>query len=361
MQRDPITIDEAEQALGFIDPNITREEWVRVGMALKSEYGEEGFALFDTWSADGVSYDKANLKTTWRSIKAGGSVTIGTLIAMGTEGGWERQRKEMPAEERARLGAARDLRRKQLEEQAVAEAAEEAAWYERVSAVCMALADKYLAPSGRSGYLTAKKVPAFGLLFVPRGIVVVTYITEQRIEIISGKDQVSNFFNRRKSGEIDPETTTFLYLKYGTIAVPMRDADGKLWSMQFINEQGTKLFPKFGRKKGLYHLVADTGTIRAPEYHLIEPPPVLAQAEGYSTAASIHMATGWPVAVAFDAGNMLPVAAALRGVYPDADFLLCGDNDQHNKKNAGLEGARAAAEAVGGCPVVPEFKAGLAA
>jgi putative DNA primase/helicase len=38
-------------------------------------------------------------------------------------------------------------------------------------------------------------------------------------------------------------------------------------------------------------------------------------AEGYATA-SLHEATGHPVAVAFDAGNLVHVAKALRALYP---------------------------------------------
>ena len=39
-------------------------------------------------------------------------------------------------------------------------------------------------------------------------------------------------------------------------------------------------------------------------------------AEGYATAASLHEATGLPVIVAFDAGNLLPVAQAIHKRYP---------------------------------------------
>ena len=39
---------------------------------------------------------------------------------------------------------------------------------------------------------------------------------------------------------------------------------------------------------------------------------MLLVAEGYATAASLHEATGYPVAVAFDAGNLAHVTKALR-------------------------------------------------
>ena len=46
------------------------------------------------------------------------------------------------------------------------------------------------------------------------------------------------------------------------------------------------------------------------------PDGLILIAEGYATAASLHQATGHPVAVAFDAGSLAPVSAALRKLIP---------------------------------------------
>ncbi|WP_343870589.1 toprim domain-containing protein, partial [Caenispirillum bisanense] len=91
-------------------------------------------------------------------------------------------------------------------------------------------------------------------------------------------------------------------------------------------------------------------------YHPIDPDRMLGVgptiiAEGYATAASLHTATGRPVVVAFDAGNLKPVAEALRAKYPSADLIIAADDDHHlearNKPNTGIERATAAAELVG--------------
>lgn len=50
-------------------------------------------------------------------------------------------------------------------------------------------------------------------------------------------------------------------------------------------------------------------------------------AEGYATAASMYEATGLPVVCAFDAGNLAPVAEALRKRYRKAKILICADDD----------------------------------
>lgn len=76
------------------------------------------------------------------------------------------------------------------------------------------------------------------------------------------------------------------------------------------------------------------------------------------------MATEKPVAVAFDAGNLEPVAKKLRGKFPNAVITICADNDhQHTRHtpegvepwNKGVELAQKAAQEVGGKVVVPSF------
>ena len=87
----------------------------------------------------------------------------------------------------------------------------------------------------------------------------------------------------------------------------------------------------------------------------LEPRREILLAEGYATGATLFKATGLPVAVAFDAGNLKPVAEALKKQFPSADIVVCADNDHVNKVNVGLEKAQAAAQAVGGRVVFPEF------
>lgn len=79
---------EIQSALQTISPDLPREEWVKVGMAIKSELGEAGFSLFDEWSTLGQSYRESDCRSTWRSIDAEGGISIGTLFAMAKEGGW---------------------------------------------------------------------------------------------------------------------------------------------------------------------------------------------------------------------------------------------------------------------------------
>ncbi len=84
---------------------------------------------------------------------------------------------------------------------------------------------------------------------------------------------------------------------------------------------------------------------------------VVCVAEGFATGATIHEATGHSVAVAFSAGNLEPVARALRARLPDANLIVCADDDAATDGNPGMSKAKAAALAVGGKLAIPTFGA----
>ncbi|MBL4558296.1 MAG: toprim domain-containing protein [Rhodobacteraceae bacterium] len=90
---------------------------------------------------------------------------------------------------------------------------------------------------------------------------------------------------------------------------------------------------------------------------LLEEPtgPVLI-CEGWATGASLHIATGHTVIAAMDAGNLMPVAEALRARFPEADLVLVADNDEKPDRdgNPGVEAARKVALAVDGRLAVPD-------
>ena len=134
----------------------------------------------------------------------------------------------------------------------------------------------------------------------------------------------------------------------GVLLVPMRSPSGTLHSLQAIYPDKVdgrdKDFLPHGEKAGKFHLIGE----------LAEGLP-LCVAEGYATGASIHQATGWPVAVAFDAGSLEPVARALREANPGARFIICADDDHRTVGNPGRSKAEAAARAVGGVLAVPVF------
>ena len=126
------------------------------------------------------------------------------------------------------------------------------------------------------------------------------------------------------------------------LVVPVRDSDGVLHSLQFIGADGSKRFLTGGRKAGCYAVIGAPGD-------------VLCIAEGAATGISSHHAAGHAVVLAFDAGNLLLVARALREKYPGARLIVLADNDQFTDGNPGLTKATATARAVGALLAIPDF------
>jgi putative DNA primase/helicase len=142
--------------------------------------------------------------------------------------------------------------------------------------------------------------------------------------------------------------------------VPVSRIDGELVGLQFIAPDGSKKFLTGTPKRGAFHLIGSIGMgadDSSPTLLIADDSsPTLLIAEGYATAASLHMATGLPVAVAFDAGNLLPVGQALRAKWPEHRLVFCADDDTETEGNPGVTKATKAAQAVGGVVAVPKFE-----
>lgn len=102
------------------------------------------------------------------------------------------------------------------------------------------------------------------------------------------------------------------------LVTPARDADGKVWTLQYIPADPTKIkmFEKGGQKTGNFNLL---GTLDAADSVLF--------AEGYATAASLHVATGLPVVEVFDSGNIDAVMRTLKPKLGGRALVMCGDDD----------------------------------
>ena len=132
-------------------------------------------------------------------------------------------------------------------------------------------------------------------------------------------------------------------LHQGALVIPVRSG-GELHSLQFIAEDGGKRFLSGGQVTGGYFSI---GTIKGAG--------ALCIAEGFATGSTIHQATGYPVAVAFNAGNLEPVAKAMRRKLSGLPIILCADDDADTRGNPGLTKANHAALAIGAKVTVPNF------
>jgi len=159
-----------------------------------------------------------------------------------------------------------------------------------------------------------------------------------------------DYFARKKIPELYG-TKTRLTHQGRAILVPMRDVEGELHGVQTIYSDGSKYFQSGQRIMGCFHVVGDD---------LLDGNNVYI-CEGYSTATSIHQAIGRPVVVAFNSGNLASVAKEIKAKYTKSPIIICGDDDQFNKRpdgepyNAGREEAEKACSAVLGAVVFPDF------
>ena len=64
-----ITPELIRSALLYVSANLPRDEWARVGMAIKSEFADgTGLDLFTEWSETADGYDLKATRSTWQSI-----------------------------------------------------------------------------------------------------------------------------------------------------------------------------------------------------------------------------------------------------------------------------------------------------
>ena len=122
-------------------------------------------------------------------------------------------------------------------------------------------------------------------------------------------------------------------------------------NVQTIDASGEKRFLYGAKKLDLFHLIG--GPVQAGRSLFV--------AEGYATGATVHEATGAPVAVAIDTSNLGPAARALRAAHPDVEIAMAADNDAHlplrpeprTRPNAGMVKALEAAAEVRARVVAP--------
>lgn len=101
-----------------------------------------------------------------------------------------------------------------------------------------------------------------------------------------------------------------------SLMIPMQNARGDLWNVQFVHPDGTKRYLKGGMTKSLFAFI---GEIKETGRIFI--------AEGFATGGTVHQLTGKPCMIAFSASNLPAVALTVRGAFPQAEIVLAADDD----------------------------------
>lgn len=294
-----------EQALNFIPANV-RDIWLRCGMAIKSALGDEGFDPWDRWSATDDSYQAHAAAASWKSFSKSGGIGIGTLFHIAKQYGYKHNTSYKPASLTPEEVAQRAVNCK--------------AGIELLASQRKAAADKAKA---------LWNVPASALEATQPPIADHSYLKRKGIQPHGAKV----YYGSLTIGGMDCN---------GALMIPMM-LDGTISSLQFISCEGQKRFLSGGEKGG--YLIG-----------IVEAGQPICIAEGFATSASIHEATGYPVIVAFDAGNLLKMAKEIRVAYPEARIVLCADDDE---SGTGLRKASEAAQVVNGILALPVFSEGV--
>ena len=77
-----------EDMLNSISPDVCYQDWIEIGMALKS--AGASLAVWDNWSKGSAKYKKNDCRTHWQSFRNSG-ITIGTLVHHAQLNGWEKK------------------------------------------------------------------------------------------------------------------------------------------------------------------------------------------------------------------------------------------------------------------------------
>jgi len=202
----PASYSEIERALYFVPADIDRDDWIKIGAALKSE--GDYFELFNQWSSNADNYKAKDCQNQWRSFKHG-VINIGTLFHYAKQNGYVAEKSDIKPDYQA-------IAKRKAESQAqAAEQAKTAANLAKEAAKKCAeiFATAPDAPANHP-YLLRKQIPATGL-------------------------------------KID---------KYNNLLIPVFNSDNQIISLQTISPEGKKLFKKDSATKGGFLLIGEIYT-----------------------------------------------------------------------------------------------------
>ena len=300
------------EALSFI-PASDRDLWVKMGMAVKSEFGDDGFQIWDSWSQGDRSYNSKDSQATWKSIKASGGITIRSLFKEAKDRRWvddprSLTSKEITSQVQPKASDRIPLMQSELERIETARKAEAI-----LGVSTEALADH--------PYLVLKQVSP----------------TETLREIDASVATKILGYPPSSGGEL---------LRGRLLVVPITQED-RVSTLELIDGDKRKsALQGRGTKAGGYW-----STVRLPEAG--DADLTLLIGEGVATTISAGESTRFIGIAALSSGNLIAVAKAMRNRYPAAKLVILadlvkstGEPDQH---------ATEAASAVGGVLAVPNF------
>lgn len=135
------------------------------------------------------------------------------------------------------------------------------------------------------------------------------------------------------------------------LAIPLRNINGDIQSIQWIDSNGEKRFLQDAFIKGAFFSVG-LDLLTQEQFHNA---PILI-GEGYATVATVHELTGFPCVAAMTCHNIKLVAETINAKFPLHKIIFLADNDHLTDGNPGLSCANEACSSIRNSSVVfPEF------
>lgn len=318
---EPLDLATLQNMLNYISADVARDEWVKLLMGIKSEFGDGGMDVAMAWSATASNYSLNGFKATWRSIRAGGAVTIASLVLEAVNNGYKFA--PISKTEKKRLKAEHNARAKQRKLEATQEQIRREEGYKQAEQRAVDMLSRVPCASPLHPYYFKKGISE-DVKSLPRKVCM-----NGTALIVP----VMHFDDEFNSGEFNQRF--------------------KVSSLQFIEQDGTKLFLKGGRLKGGFYPIRFDGHVHD-----------IVICEGYATAVTlaVHYAPRYEVVCSFNAGNLKHVAVGFNKRYPTANIFIASDNDRATELktgvNVGIKKAIEACKAVDGYLWIPEFKEG---
>ncbi len=121
------------------------------------------------------------------------------------------------------------------------------------------------------------------------------------------------------------------------LAVPLKDINGKIQSLQWIEADGKKTFFEGAPVKGAFWSIAlDTLQGNNSEILLV--------GEGFATMAKVYKLTNLPCVAAMNCGNLSEISQQLKNKYTKITIIIMADDDkvteQKNGFNPGVDAAQ---------------------
>jgi len=87
--------EQVREMLSKLDPSMSNDEWVKVGMALHDWHPIDGLPMWEEWSKGVANYDEGETAKRWKSFDVNGGVTMGTVSHMVKEVEWDQEHQRV--------------------------------------------------------------------------------------------------------------------------------------------------------------------------------------------------------------------------------------------------------------------------